>query len=103
MTRPFSRKSLGPATERAGRYATLSSVTSVAATPAGFAPAMALLLVVVATDAWVYIDAKRQRDLGEPVVFTVGSLHIETPEARLVACIVLWIIAVPLYLTGRRR
>ena len=74
----------------------------VGAAPAGLTVALLILLVVAATDAWIYFDAKRQRDLGEPVVLTVGSLRVETPEAWLLACIVLWIIAVPLYLTGRR-
>jgi hypothetical protein len=64
---------------------------------------MVILLVVVATDAWVYFDAARQRDAGEPVTLVVGGLRIQTPEAWLVACLVLWIIAFPLYLTGRRR
>ena len=63
---------------------------------------MAILLVVVATDAWVYADARHQRDRGAPVVLTIGSIRIESPEAWLLACIVLWVIAVPLYLTGRR-
>lgn len=79
----------------------MSSV--VAATPAGFLPAMVILLVVLATDAWIYVDAKRQRDLGEPVVLVIGRMRIATPEAWLVACIVLWAVAVPLYVTGRRR
>ncbi len=62
-----------------------------------------MLLVVVASDAWVYFDAARQRDAGNPVVLVVGSLRVDTPEAWLVACVVLWVIALPLYLTGRRR
>jgi hypothetical protein len=66
-------------------------------------PAIVILLVVVATDAWVYVDAARQRDAGEPVVLVIGGRRIETPEAWLVACLILWIIAFPLYLTGRRR
>ena len=64
---------------------------------------MALLVVVVAIDVWVYLDATHQRDAGEPVVLVVGSLRIETPEAWLIACVILWVIALPLYLTGRRR
>ncbi len=59
--------------------------------------------MVFATDAWVYVDAGRQRDAGEPVVLVVGRLRIETPEAWVLACLVLWVIAFPLYLVGRRR
>jgi hypothetical protein len=64
---------------------------------------MAVLLVVIASDVWVYLDAVRQRDAGAPVVFVLVGLRVETPEAWLVACLILWIIALPLYLTGRRR
>jgi hypothetical protein len=75
----------------------------LAAVTAGLAPALIFLLIALATDLWVYLDAERQRDAGEPVVLVVGGLRIETPQAWLVACLVLWIVAVPLYLTGRRR
>ncbi len=73
------------------------------AAPAGFVPVVVILLVVLASDVWVYLDAARQRDAGEPVVLVVGNLRIETPEAWLLACLILWIVALPLYLTGRRR
>jgi hypothetical protein len=69
--------------------------------PPGLAPPIAVLLVVIASDVWVYRDAARQRDAGEPVVFVVGSFRLESPEAWLVACLILWIVAVPLYLAGR--
>jgi len=74
-----------------------------ATTPPGLVPALVLLLAVLATDAWVYLDAARQREAGEPVVLAVGALHIDTPGAWLVACLLLWVIAFPLYLTGRRQ
>jgi hypothetical protein len=75
----------------------------IAAAPPGLAAAMAILVIVIASDAWVYSDAKRQRDAGQPVVLTIGNFRIDTPEAWLVACVVFWIIAFPLYLTGRRQ
>ena len=75
---------------------------ALAAVPAGFVPGMAVLLLVVAIDAWVYIDAKHHRELGTPVGFRAGGLRLETPEAWLLACIVLWVIAVPLYAAARR-
>ena len=83
------------------RYVTQALV--VAAAPPGFVPALVILLVVVASDVWVYFDAARQRDAGEPVVLVVGSIRVETPEAWFIACLVLWVIALPLYFTGRRR
>src|SRR5262249_36174683 len=74
----------------------------VASTPPGLVLAVVLLFFLVGTDAWVYRDAARQRDAGEPVVLVVGALRIETPEEWLIACLLLWIVAFPLYLTGRR-
>lgn len=74
----------------------------VGTSAAGLAP-VAFLLGVLATDAWVYLDAGRQSDAGDPVVLTIGRFRIETPEAWLLACLAVWIIAFPLYLTGRRR
>jgi hypothetical protein len=70
--------------------------------PPGFIPAMVLLVVVLGSDVWVYFDAARQVERGEPVVLTIGTFRIETPEAWLIACLLLWLIAFPLYLTGRR-
>jgi len=64
--------------------------------------ALLLLAIVIASDAWVYVDAKRLRDAGEPVVLVLGSLRVETPEAWLLACVVLWLVALPAYLVGRR-
>jgi len=75
----------------------------VAAAPTGLAPAVVILLVVLGSDVWVYLDAARQREAGAPVVLVIGNLRIESPEAWLIACLFLWIIALPLYLTGRRR
>jgi hypothetical protein len=74
----------------------------VAATTPGFVPAMVLLLVVVGTDGWVYRDAARQRDAGEPVVLVIGTLRIGTPAAWLIACLLVWVSAVLFYLAGRR-
>jgi hypothetical protein len=74
----------------------------VATTPPGLVPALVLLFLVLGTDVWVYLDAAGQRDAGEPVVLAIGALRIETPGAWLIACLLLWVIAFPAYLTGRR-
>jgi hypothetical protein len=42
-------------------------VRNRAAAPAGLISAIAILLVVVATDAWVYVDAARQRERANPL------------------------------------
>ncbi len=67
-------------------------------------PLIALLplLVLVATDAWVYVDDRAQSDRGSPVVFSLSSFRIEAPAEWVVACTLVWIVFFPLYLIGRR-
>ncbi len=60
-----------------------------------------VLLLVVATDLWVYADAKAQRERGTPVVLSAGSLNVDTPVAWFVGCLLLWIVFFPLYITRR--
>ena len=62
-----------------------------------------VLLVVVAIGLWVYMDAKVQADHGEPVVFTWGSLRVDTPTQWFVASLLVTILFVPLYFAGRRQ
>jgi hypothetical protein len=69
-------------------------------------PALAplvVLLVVVLTDLWVYVDAKRCAAGGTPVFLRIGRFTIETPAAWLVACMVLWVVFFPMYLVSRSR
>ena len=56
---------------------------------------------VLATDLWVYEDARRRWSRGAPVVLGSGSVRIATPMAWFVACVVLWIVCFPLYLLCR--
>jgi len=63
---------------------------------------VALLLVVLATDLWVYRDAATRARQGRPVEVTIGSLQIATPAAWLIGCLVLWVAVLPLYLIARR-
>ncbi len=58
-----------------------------------------LLVIIVATDAWVYTDAKARAARGRPVTFTFGSFVVETPIAWFLGCLVLWVLFFPLYLT----
>jgi len=62
-----------------------------------------VLALVLATDAWVYRDAMALQARGTPVVFRLGSLSFEAPQAWFYACLVAWIVFFPLYLTDRRR
>jgi hypothetical protein len=62
-----------------------------------------MLFVLLATDLWVYLDAKVQAQRGTPVVFTIGSFEVHTPTQWFIGCLLLWIVAFPLYITGRSR
>ncbi len=61
-----------------------------------------VLLPIVATDLWVYADAKAHSERGIPVVFSSGSFNMDTPAAWFVGCLLLWILFFPLYITRRR-
>jgi hypothetical protein len=65
------------------------------------APLM-FLLVALAVDVWVFLDAKGRRDAGDDVVATVGPVTLSTPEQWLLGSVLLWIFVVPLYLVARR-
>jgi hypothetical protein len=60
-------------------------------------------VVVLASDAWVYGDARARRDAGDPVQVAIGPVRIETPEAWFLGVLVLWVIFLPLYLTATNR
>jgi hypothetical protein len=63
---------------------------------------LALLVAVLAVDAWVYLDAKGRRESGTDVVATVGPITLSRPEHWLLGSLFLWIFVVPLYLVARR-
>jgi len=60
-----------------------------------------VLLVVLATDLWVYQDARARYERGTPVVYQFGTFIVATPEAWFFGCLFLWIVFFPLYLGGR--
>jgi cytochrome c oxidase assembly factor CtaG len=62
-----------------------------------------VLLVVLATDLWVYADATANRERGTPVVFSFGNLKLGTPTAWFLACLLLWIVFFPAYIATRRQ
>lgn len=59
------------------------------------------VLPVLATDLWVFEDARRRWLGGAPVVLGSGPVRIGTPMAWFVACLALWIVFFPLYLLAR--
>jgi hypothetical protein len=62
-----------------------------------------LLLALLSTDVWVYADAKAQSEQGTPIVFSAGSFKVDTPASWFVACLILWILFFPLYITSRNQ
>jgi hypothetical protein len=64
---------------------------------------LAVLVVVVALDVWVFLDAQARAGRRRPVVASIGSLVLDTPGAWTLACLVLWILFFPMYLVARSR
>ena len=62
-----------------------------------------VVLVIVGTVLWVYTDARTHAEKGDPVIFSVGSIQLDSPEVWSVVCLVLWVFAFPLYLASRQR
>lgn len=62
---------------------------------------LALFLVVVAVDAWIFMEARTRAARGREVVATVGPVTLSEPEQWLIGCIAAWIFVVPLYLVAR--
>ena len=74
----------------------------IALSPALLVP-IAFVLFVLASDAWVYADARGRAHRGERVSVAIGTLRVETPEAWFLGCLVLYVIFMPLYLTATGR
>jgi hypothetical protein len=69
--------------------------------PAASLGSLLLVLVFVASDIWVFVDAKRCSQAGSPVFLRIGRLSLETPLAWFVGCVLLWIFFFPMYLVSR--
>jgi hypothetical protein len=39
-----------------------------------------VVLVIIGTDLWVYTDARTRADSGDPVVYSVGSIRLDSPN-----------------------
>ena len=73
----------------------------VPSTPMIWLPIL-VVLVVLATDLWVFTDAKTRLEQGNPIVISIGSYDVNTPAAWVVLRLLLWIIFFPLYISSRR-
>lgn len=61
------------------------------------------VLLLVASALWVYQDALAHAERGAPVVFSAGSIELSTPAVWAAACLCLWVLCTPLYLTCRKQ
>jgi hypothetical protein len=59
-------------------------------------------LLLAASALWVYQDASSRARQGRTVYFSIGSLELSTPAVWAALCLVLWVLALPLYLTCRK-
>ena len=50
---------------------------------------------------WVLRDARSRANRGHPVAVYVKTMSLETPEAWAIACLLMFIVVLPLYLTAR--
>jgi hypothetical protein len=63
---------------------------------------VAVVVFVAGVDLWVLADARRWARRGTPVVSRVGPFTIETPETWAAACLLMFVIFVPIYAVARR-
>ncbi len=60
------------------------------------------MLILVGSDAWVFLDAQAHEQRGEPVVVTFGRYTLRSPGDWCLVCLVLWVLFFPLYMIARR-
>ena len=68
--------------------------------PAALA-SLVILLLVVALAVWIYDDARVRAEQGRPVIFQSGAFVLDTPGAWAIACLLLVVLFLPLYLVSR--
>jgi hypothetical protein len=100
--RSWPRQGYG-ATASAREVAPSSPVGSRVRTVTFWLAPVLTLILVVAADVWVYLDARCFAAAGSPVFLRVGAFTIDTPVAWLVGCVVLWIFFFPMYLVSGSR
>ena len=66
------------------------------------AGAIGLLIVVVALDVWVYVDANARLGTSREVTASIGSFTLDTPLVWFLTCVILFVFFFPLYLVARR-
>lgn len=67
----------------------------------GLIATLLALAILVPVDVWVYLDAAAHVRAGRPVFVQVGALRVETPQQWGSVCLLLLVVALPLYLAAR--
>lgn len=62
---------------------------------------LAPLILVMAADLWVYLDARSRQGTGREPGVRIGSLQVNTPEAWAIGCLLLFVVFFPMYLVAR--
>lgn len=60
-----------------------------------------VIAALMVMDLWVYRDASAHAVQGRLVVFSLGSLRIDSPGTWSAACLVLSVLFIPIYLSIR--
>jgi hypothetical protein len=70
---------------------------------AGVTVTLVAVVVLVALDWWVYVDAQTRERARRPVEMQLGTLQIDVPRLWLACCVVLFVVFFPLYLVARQQ
>ena len=66
-------------------------------------PPVFAVLPFLASDLWVFEDARKRALAGRPVALQAGPVRITSPMTWFLACLLLWIVFFPFYVMTRSR
>jgi hypothetical protein len=69
-------------------------------TPTVLVP-IVVIAMLGALASGIYADAQRHEERGTPVVASIGSFVVDTPQAWFVCCLFFSVVFVPFYLSAR--
>jgi hypothetical protein len=63
---------------------------------------LVLMVAILASDFWIYVDATAHEERGRPVIARVGALEVARPQMWLTAVVIVWVLFFPLYIVARK-
>lgn len=63
---------------------------------------LVLIVAILASDFWVYVDATAHEERGRPVVARVGTVEVARPQMWLTFVVIVWVLFFPLYMVARK-